>query len=130
LSRRRAAIPGECTKTRQSRDLDVNNLDGQKIKLISRGTVSLEAGFVHVNVKGKDLVVELPNEYKRKYPSGENTWLGLIGICHIQPQGDPETQEHSDGYIDIDVETILFYDQNDGHKESLEIIIKTPVLWA
>ncbi|MCD4781172.1 MAG: hypothetical protein K8S27_11595 [Candidatus Omnitrophica bacterium] len=101
-------------------DIDSNNLDNRRVKLVSRCTVSLGAEFVHVNVKGKDLMVELPQGYKRKYPGGKNAWISLIGICHMQPQGGPDTQEHADGYVDV--ETILFYDQNDNHQEFLKII--------
>jgi hypothetical protein len=95
-------------------------LEGKKITLTAPCRVSLGAHHVHVEVQGKDLMVELPQAYQRKFTSGARAWIGLTGSCHIEPQGGPDSQEQADGYIAV--EKVHFFDQADGHSESLKIV--------
>jgi hypothetical protein len=96
------------------------DINGKMVELTARCRVSLSPSDVHVMVAGKDLVVELPEPFRGKFSSGDSAWIGLTGMCHIEPQGSESTQTQADGYIEP--KKILFFDQAAGHVESVKIV--------
>ena len=99
---------------------NVADLDGEKVELTAKCTVSKVPSTIKVFVGEKGLFAELPKEFAGRFPSGDRAWVGLTGIIHLQPQGGPMTAEQSDGHIEV--EAIHFYDQKSGHSESLVLV--------
>ena len=96
-------------------------VNGKTINLTAPCMVSKNPDNVFVTIGTKKFLVELPEEFQRKFPLGERAWVGLVGKCHLKRIGIPgRTAEHSDGYIDVD--RVLFYDQKEGHERSLTIL--------
>ena len=104
---------------RAERTVDARKFDGKTIALTAPCRVSKTATDVYVYVGDRDLRVELPAAFHRKFPAGDRAWIGLVGTCRLVPQGGPETAEQSDGYIEVD--KVLFYDKGKDHEATIEI---------
>ena len=94
-------------------------INGKTIELTAPCRLSKDPAVVYVSVNSLEFEVELPSVSHGKAEDGWKTWIELVGICRLEPQGGPMTAEHCDGYIEV--EKINFLNQADSHRKSLKI---------